>query len=58
MLNKEEPEIYNFVLTKNNSSMKHLIIAAMLQMPNNKGQVKEIKAKLLQMFPDRFQNHN
>jgi hypothetical protein len=38
--------------------MKHLIIAAMLQMPNNKGQVKEIKAKLLQMFPDRFQNHN
>jgi hypothetical protein len=36
------------------ASMKTLIIAAMLQIPGHRGQIKEIKAKMLQMFGERL----
>ena len=34
--------------------MKDMIVACMLQMPGHKGEVKAIKARLIQMFGDRI----
>ena len=52
ILNTAEPEVQNALVITKNASMKNLIIAAMLQMPNHRGQIKEIKAKMYQIFFD------
>ena len=39
-----------------NPSMKHMIVAALLQLKDHKGDIKQIKAKVVELFDERIRS--
>lgn len=51
-LNTKDGDYEKFEIGRN-PSMKVMIVAAMMQMPNNKGCIKDIKLKVMEIFPNK-----